>query len=310
MSDERKPTRDLEGHTTIPPELRSFGGKGGAEGARVRGKSAGAQAMFAQISEELGEEGQDVQEIDAGRGVGNARAYVGPVTVPAGAVGKGVTAKVKIDAGKAKSDPPPGLAAEESPWAKEGPAVIAAGELPSALLPKTAEGGVVESARPEGKDRRRGVVALVVGGVVALGLAAVTVSQIGGPKKAPQGAPLVGPSSDPVGVASSSGVPSAPSSASTGTGVPTVETVVPVPSAAPAVGSAAPAVSAPVRKPKEDGVVEDPYDAAPPPSLPKTGAPVVPPAPTGVPSAVPVAPPAVTVAPKATSNPFDKPNYD
>ncbi len=197
MSDERKPRRDSGGHITIPPELRAFGGKEGPGPARVREKSPGAEAMFTKIAGELGEEGSDVQVIDPDRGVGNASAYVGPLTVPEAVVGKGVTSKVKIDAGKVKSDPPPAMSVEgegegegegDSPWAKMPLPALDPGDLPSALLARPVEGGgVVESKRPEPKERRYGVLALAIGGAVLLGLAVVTVIKLGEVPEKPMG---------------------------------------------------------------------------------------------------------------------------
>lgn len=304
MSDEQKPRRDSGGHITIPPELRPFSAKEGANPVRVREKSPGAEAMFTKIAGELGDEANEVQVIDPERGVGNASAYVAPLKVPAPVVGKGVTSKVKIDAAKAKSDPPPAMAVIEvlddvgagepaaSPWAKAPVMAIDAGALPSALLPRPVEGGVVESKRPEPKERRYGLLALAIGAVV-VGLGVVMVLKMGEVPDRPAGG--AAPSMAAASGVGTAGAPPVAAESAMATAPPTATAMAtggaagmeaPAASAVPSAGAVVPsAPSAPHPKPRED----DPYDAAPPLGAApvKTGAPSAPPSPTVTPNVPP-----------------------
>jgi hypothetical protein len=264
---------------------------------RVREKSPGAEAMFSKIAGELGDEGSEVQVIDPERGVGNASAYVGPLKVPAPVVGRAVTSKVKIDAAKAKSDPPPAMAvievlddggereAEASPWAKAPVMAIDAGALPSALLPKPVEGGVVESKRPEPKERRYGVLALAIGAVV-VGLGVVMVLKMGEVPERPAGGAAPSRVAGSGGAPAGAGAPPGAAESATATATATATGAggaagmgVPAASGVPSAGAVVPsAPSSPHPKPRED----DPYDAAPPlgAAPAKTGAPSAPPSPT------------------------------
>src|SRR5882672_3893498 len=109
MSDDRKPKDDKLGSTTIPPELRPFVGRTAHPEAGRRSDNPAMDAAFAKIKEALGDDEDDTQELDPDRGVGNASAYIGPRGVPKPAPGRAVTAKVKIDPAKVKSDPPPAM---------------------------------------------------------------------------------------------------------------------------------------------------------------------------------------------------------
>jgi hypothetical protein len=273
MNDERKPRRDSGGHITIPPELRPFSAKPAAEPERARVKGVGSEAILTQLAGELGDESKDTQEIDPTRGVGNLATAGAMNGLPAASRGKVVTAKVKIEPAKAKSDPPAPLAAsppdaEGSPWAKALPMAPLASELPSSLLPKPAEaGGVVESKRPEDGEKRRGLAAIVIGAALLVLLGVVTMIKLGaGPTKVGPAvagvasAPDAGTSKALAPAPSESSAPSAPPPATTpqpeASGVPSAEPVVPsAPSSLAPSGMVRP-------KPKD----EDPYDAAPAPA--------------------------------------------
>jgi hypothetical protein len=162
---------------------------------------------------------------------------------------------------------------------------IDAGALPSALLPKPVEGGVVESKRPEPKERRYGVLALAIGAVV-VGLGVVMVLKMGEVPERPAGgaAPsmVVGSGGAPAGAGAPPGAAESATATATATATGAGGAAgmgVPAASGVPSAGAVVPsAPSSPHPKPRED----DPYDAAPPlgAAPAKTGAPSAPPSPT------------------------------
>jgi hypothetical protein len=316
MNDHRKPKQEPIGHATIPPGLRPFLARTAPVEEPQRRDDSAMDAEFAKINDAIGE---DVQEIDPDVGVGNASKYVGPALVPDGAKGKAFTAKVKIAEGKAKSDRPPAPAndgggaerdredettLDRAPPSSRGGlrlggrtarlmAQAAAEHAPPVSVP-----GSEKRASEVGRSRGRAI-AVAIGALGVVVMVALWVVRKG---PEPQGAHVppaptvsVAPAV-PVGDSSGAAVvtaPTAPSPAPLGAAVVDAGA-----SVAPSVPTAA--VPAPYT-PKKRGSTDDPYDAAAPAPV-ITTEPIAPPPPSSLPTALP--------KPPASTNPFDKPNYD
>ena len=189
-------------------------------------------------------------------------------------------------AAKAEAEPEKGA----SPWAAEAAVVpIAAGDLPSSHAPVSSPvvEPVAKSEKPAGPRGRTttvlGVLALV--GVLVLLVMAV---KDGGPRsKEPVAVPATGMAS---ATAAGSATATATATATDGGGAD--DGAAPAMSSAGVEPSVPPGASLGSVPPKPKATIDDPYDAAPPPSPPKTSSPSVPTAPTVVPSAAPTAPPA------------------
>lgn len=248
------------GHTTVPPGLRAFFGAAAQTAEHAHREDAGMDAAFEKIDGAIGD---DVQEIEAGIGAGNASKYVGPALVPDGARGKAFTAKVKIVERVASE------AANDARVAEPAPPVAVAGIT-------------------RGADRSRvRAIAVAIGAlVVVVGVGVWVVAK--GPR-------AVGTTEAPAGSGVVSGAMAAPVMSGSGAAMVAAPTV----SAPAAVGTAevdagaavvpSGSAGAAAYKPK-GGVVKggDPYDAAVP--LPaKTVEPVVvpPPSLTVIPSTPP-----------------------
>jgi len=200
-----------------------------------------------------------------------------------------------------------GAGAAASPWASAGAGGIDKAALPSSLAPGVVP-PVTTPIKKEGAEERRragafpgwlkGVAAVigVLGPVVVLLLLQNLPSSKGKGRGDESTAALTstgaGAVSAPVNPAASSAMAPEVGSAALPAVPPAASSaIVPV---APGTTSAT-SGEPPPATPKIKNV--DPYDAAPPPSLPKTSAPSVPPALTVKPSAEPTAPPAKTADP-------------
>ncbi len=308
MNDERKPKQDPIGHATIPPALRPFLVGTTPVKEEPHDKNSAMEAAFAQINDALGE---DVQEIDPDVGVGNVSAHVGPMLVPDGAKGRAFTAKVKIvesDRLPAPAEDAEKEAGRESPWASPAAAavvpavVLPSSHAPPVLVPEKENEKEKESASSrEGRSRGRAIAVAIAALGVVLALGVWIVAR--GPRE-------MANKPEPAVRGPATGAPSAPSARSSGEAV-----VAPAPIAVPVspatvdagaslVPSAAPA-PAPYKAKTSAIKSEEPPDAAAPAPV-ETVAPVVPLPTSAVPTVTPTAPP----KPPASTNPFDKPNYD
>jgi hypothetical protein len=189
-----------------------------------------------------------------------------------------------------------------SPWANAGAAEIDRSALPSALAPGVVP-PVTTPIKKEGTDDRRrggafpgwlkGVAAVigVLGPLVVLlllqNLPSSKTNDRGDGTSAALTSTGTGAAPSPLVAKSAATSGAAPSESATATMAASADST---PPPAPEVSSTAAMV-----KPKIKN--DDPYDAAPPPSLPKTNAPLAPPAPTVKPSAEPPAPPVKTSEP-------------
>jgi hypothetical protein len=331
MSERDKPRDRRSGFTTIPPELRSLVGQRERPEVQRRGEDEKLDAAFEGLKAVEVEKEQitaPVQVIDPSRGAGNARAYVAPVTVQVPSVTGPVTEAPKVEIAavvKAPSDrpPPPSTGARTvggrtarliasadaavevppeasaSPWAHEtAVAPIALADLPSSHAPMSSHEPVARSERPAPAPRGRVTAAL--GGLALLGLLVLLVMALR-PRAPIDETPVSVPAGNgtaPLLPAMSGSAPVLPSASASGAPAASSASVAPGPTGALEIGpkvNVAPGVKVgapPGGKIKDD----DPYDAASPPSLPKTASPAAPPAPTVAPPAVPSVPSALPTA--------------
>ena len=187
-----------------------------------------------------------------------------------------------------------------SPWksTSKGAGEIDTGALPSALMPNASDAPVIRET-PAGVPQKNQTRWLALGTLTIVGpVAALALGLALNATKVPQGAMVAPPRVVSVSVGAEPPVVSA--AAPRMTPVPVIEEDA---GAAPAV-TATPSGARPTVHPGVRlKVKDDPYDAATPGPA-KTAEAVSPP--PQAPTAVPVAPP----KPAASTNPFDKPNYD
>jgi hypothetical protein len=324
MSERDKPRDRRSGFTTIPPELRSLVGQRERPEVQRRGEDEKLDAAFEGLKAVEVEKEQitaPVQVIDPSRGAGNARAYVAPVTVQTPNVtvpSLGEVPRVEIATVlKTPSDrpPPPSTGprtvggrtarlvasadavveapeASASPWAHEtAVAPIALADLPSSHAPVSSHEPVARSEKPAAP---RGRATAALGGLALLGLLVLLVMALR-PRAPIDETPVsvpAGNGSAPVLPAMSASAPGLPSASASVAPAASSASVAPGPTGPLEIGpkvNVAPGVK--VGAPSGGKIKDDdPYDAAPPPSLPKTASPPAPPAPT----VVPIAPPATS----------------
>jgi hypothetical protein len=307
----------------LKEELRSLVGQRERPEVQRRGEDEKLDAAFEGLKAVEVEKEQitaPMQVIDASRGAGNARAYVAPVEVqlPSATGPVAEAPKVEIVAVvKAPSDrpPPPSTGprtvggrtarlvasadavveapeASASPWAHETAVVpIALADLPSSHAPVSSHEPVARSEKPAAP---RGRATAALGGLALLGLLVLLVMALR-PRAPIDDTPVsvpAGNGSAPALPAMSGSAPVLPSASASVAPAASSASVAPRPTGAVEIGpkvNVGPGVK--VGAPSGGKIKDDdPYDAAPPPSLPKTASPPAPPAPT----VVPIAPPATS----------------
>jgi hypothetical protein len=194
-----------------------------------------------------------------------------------------------------------------SPWAKDAPEPVLTSELPSSLrppeVPRVASEKPAGDSRRHPPDRARTKVVLMVA-VAVVGVAVVLRATTTGRTPDP-GSQGMAPSATPTAAAPSVRAVTPPPSPSSAVPAPSAPASSTASAVAPPPPSTTPASPRPRTRPTPSSTAYDPYDdPTVKPIVAKSAEPVAPP---------PTPPPIpATAAPRATatSNPFDKPNYE